>query len=43
MRALELPALAAASVGLRERQRNLDEQITKLRGWKHETQIPRSQ
>jgi len=33
-RVFELLALAAASMGTRERQRALDERITKLRRWK---------
>jgi hypothetical protein len=40
MRVFELLALAAASMGLRDRQRMLDEQITKCRGWKYETPLP---
>jgi len=40
MRVLELLALAAASMGQAERQRALDQEITKLRGWKYETSLP---
>jgi hypothetical protein len=39
-RVFELLALAAASMGLQERQQALDEQLTKLRGWKYETVLP---
>ena len=39
-RVLELLALAAASMGMLELQRALDERLTKLRGWKYETQLP---
>ncbi len=42
MRVLELLAFAAASMGLLERQRTLDDRITKLRGWKYETSLPSS-
>ena len=40
MRVLELLALAAASMGLLDKQRMLDEQITKRRGWKYATVLP---
>src|SRR5437773_10847215 len=40
MRVFELLALAAASIGLHNEQRALDERITKLRGWKYETSLP---
>jgi hypothetical protein len=36
-RALELMALAAASMGLVERQQRYDEQLSKARGWKYQT------
>lgn len=39
-RVLELLALAAASMGLSDRQQTLDEQLSKLRGWKYETLLP---
>ena len=39
-RVRELLALAAASMGLHERQRALDEQLTNLKGWKYETLLP---
>jgi hypothetical protein len=39
-RVLELLALAAANMGLVEKQHALDECITKLRGWKYETKLP---
>jgi hypothetical protein len=39
-RVLELLALAAASMGLLERQRALDARLTKLRGWRYETRLP---
>ena len=39
-RVLELLALAAASMGMLEKQRALDESLTKLRGWKYETHLP---
>ncbi len=40
MRVFELLALAAASMGLLDKQCTLDERITKLRGWKYETSLP---
>lgn len=36
-RALELMALAAASMGLLERQKSYDEQLSKGRGWEYHT------
>lgn len=39
-RVFELLALAAASMGLSDRQQTLDEQLSKLKGWKHETSLP---
>jgi hypothetical protein len=39
-RVLELLAFAAASMGFVERQRALDEHLTKLRGWPYETRLP---
>ena len=39
-RVLELLALAAASMGMLEEQRAIDERLTKLRGWKYETRLP---
>lgn len=39
-RVFELLALAAASMGLKERMRALDEQLSKLKGWKYETSLP---
>jgi hypothetical protein len=39
-RVLELLALAAASMGLVERQRAIDAQLTKLRGFRYETRLP---
>ena len=39
-RVFELLALAAASMGLKERMRVLDEQLSKLKGWKYETSLP---
>jgi hypothetical protein len=38
-RVLELLALAAASMGLHDRQRVIDEQLSKLKGWKYETSL----
>jgi hypothetical protein len=38
-RVLELLALAAASMGLQERQRALDERLSKLKDWKYETSL----
>ena len=38
-RVLELLALAAASMGLRDRQRVIDEQLSNLKGWKYETSL----
>ena len=40
IRVLELLALAAASMGLLDRQQILDERISKLQGWKYETSLP---
>ena len=39
-RVLELMALAAASMRLFDLQRRYDEQLSKARGWKHETILP---
>ena len=39
-RVLELLALAAASMGLRDRQHILDEKLSKLKGWQYETSLP---
>ncbi|OHX37814.1 hypothetical protein BJL95_08435 [Methylomonas sp. LWB] len=39
-RVIELLALAAASMGLQDRQRVLDEQLSSLKGWRHETSLP---
>jgi hypothetical protein len=39
-RVLELMALAAASMGLFERQQRYDTELTKARGWKYETFLP---
>ena len=39
-RVFELLALAAASMGLAERQKSLDELLTKLKGWHYETSLP---
>jgi hypothetical protein len=39
-RVLELMALAAASMGLFERQRGYDERLSKARGWNYETVLP---
>jgi len=39
-RVLELLALAAASMGLTDRQRELDLRLTEVRGWKYETAWP---
>lgn len=39
-RVLELLALAAASMGLSEKQREFDQRLTSLRGLKYETQLP---
>src|SRR5262252_945941 len=39
-RVLELMALAAASMGLYERQHRYDDRLSKARGWKYETVIP---
>ena len=36
-RILELMAMAAASMGLSDRQRQYDDQLSKARGWKYET------
>jgi hypothetical protein len=38
-RMLELMALAAASMGLIERQRQYDAQLSEARGWKYETSL----
>jgi hypothetical protein len=40
-RVLELMALAAASMGLFERQRRYDDKLSKARGWKYETVLPK--
>jgi hypothetical protein len=39
-RVRELLALAAASMGLEAQQRAIDAELTMLRGWKYETQLP---
>jgi hypothetical protein len=39
-RVLELLGLAAASMGLLERQRVIDEKLSNLKGWKYETVLP---
>ena len=39
-RVLELMALAAASMGLFERQQRYDRELTNSRGWKYETVLP---
>ncbi len=39
-RVLELMALAAASMGLFERQQRYDRELTNARGWKYETVLP---
>jgi hypothetical protein len=39
-RVLELMALAAASMGLFDRQRRYDAQLSQARGWKYETVLP---
>ena len=39
-RVLELLALAAASMGLVDRQRAFDRQLSEARGWKYETSLP---
>lgn len=39
-RILELMALAAASMGLSERQQGYDEQLSKVLGWKYQTRFP---
>jgi|SRR5262245_20999343 len=39
-RVLELMALAAASMGLFERQQRYDSELTNARGWKYETVLP---
>ena len=41
-RVLELLALAAASMGLADRQREFDEALTKARGWAYTTALPQS-
>jgi hypothetical protein len=41
LRVLELTALAAASMGLYERQRRYDDRISKARGWKYEIVHPK--
>jgi len=40
LRVLELMALAAASMGLVERQTLYDEQLSKARGWRYQTHLP---
>jgi hypothetical protein len=40
-RVLELMALAAASMQLLERQQRYDAQLSKARGWKYETVVPK--
>ncbi len=39
-RVLELMALAAASMGLSDRQQHYDDQLSKARGWKYQTLLP---
>ena len=39
-RVLELLALAAASMGLADRQREFDQALTKARGWAYTTVLP---
>jgi len=39
-RVFELLALAAASMGLRDRQRVLDERLSSMKGLKYETSLP---
>jgi hypothetical protein len=39
-RVLELMALAAASMGLYERQHRYDDRLSKARGWKYQTVLP---
>ena len=39
-RVLELKALAAASMGLYERQHRYDDRLSKARAWKYETVLP---
>lgn len=39
-RILELMALAAPSMGLSDRQRQYDDQLSKARGWKYQTLFP---
>jgi hypothetical protein len=36
-RVLELMAMSAASMGLSNRQQRYDDQLSKARGWKHQT------
>lgn len=38
-RALELMALAAASMGLIERQKNYDQHLSRARGWEYHTEL----
>lgn len=40
LRVLELLALAAASMGLTERQVLYDQRLSKARGWTYETSLP---
>lgn len=40
-RVLELLALAAASMGMLERQVEVDQQLSKARGWTYETVLPK--
>jgi hypothetical protein len=40
LRIFELLALAAASMDMAERQRSLDLEVTKLRGWEYKTVLP---
>ena len=42
LRVLELMALAAASMGLNERQAAYDEHLSKARGWQYQTRLPPS-
>lgn len=39
-RALELMAMAAANMGLIDRQRAYDKRLSDARGWKYDTQLP---
>jgi hypothetical protein len=39
-RVVELMAMAAASMGLLKRQQRYDNELSKARGWNHETVLP---